>query len=170
MSLQTNCWVLRQNYGSKTDQLQMKNLIVSQKCVTCPWGGWGPERQNVIDGIYNDKTITGPRGRLSKGQDRRFVNEMNIGDIILIPFAKQNGCIVARITSNVEYSIDTGLCWSENNNRITISETGDLPFRPVGRRIEIIKDNFIPTRPIPNRMSLSKTNNIELQDIMNTSV
>ena len=170
MSLQTKYWVLRQNYGQKTDQTQMKNLILNQKCVTCPWGGWGAQRQNVIDGIYNDKSIARPGGRLSKGQDRRFVEEMNIGDIILIPFAKKNGCIVARITSNVQYSIDTGLCWTEHDDHITLSETGDLPFRPVGRRIEIIKDNFIPTRPIPNRMSLSKMNITDLEAIMNITL
>ena len=115
MSLQTNFWVLRQNYGEKTNQEQMKELILRQKFVACPWGGWGPERQNVIDGIYN-KQVVRPGGRTSNNQDKRFVEEMKIGDIILIPFAKKRGCIVARITSGVEYSIDTGLFWTEHRS------------------------------------------------------
>ena len=157
MSSQTNYWVLRQNYAEKTDQGQMKQLILDQKFVTCPWGGWGIPRQNVIDGLYNsDKQHIKPGGRSSKGQDKRFIEEMNVGDIIVIPFAKKRGCVVARITSNVEYSIDTGLFWTETEQHIKLSEDGATPFRPVGRRVEIIDENFIPTVTVTNRMSISK--------------
>jgi hypothetical protein len=157
MSSQPNYWVLRQNYSEKTDQNQMKSLILEQKFVTCPWGGWGISRQNVIDGVYNyNKQNIRPGGRSSKGQDRRFVEEMNIGDIIIIPFAKKHGCVVARISSNVEYAIETGLCWTETEQHIKLSKDGETPFRPVGRRVEIINENFMPTFTVSNRMSLSK--------------
>ena len=154
MNLQNNFWVLRQNYGEKTDQSQMKNLILNQKFVTCPWGGWGLERQNVIDGLYN-KQIVRSGGRSSSNQDKKFVEDMKIGDIVLIPFAKKRGCIIARITSDVEYSIDTGLFWTENKDKTTIDEQGDLPFRPVGRRIEIIRDDFLPEYRL-SMMTLTK--------------
>jgi hypothetical protein len=165
MSLKTNFWVLRQNYGEKTNQEQMKELILRQKFVACPWGGWGPERQNVIDGIYN-KQVVRPGGRTSNNQDKRFVEEMKIGDIILIPFAKKRGCIVARITSGVEYSIDTGLFWTEHENTIAIAEHGTLPFRPVGRRIEIIRDDFLPNGNL-NIMTLTKMNATLIENLHN---
>ena len=158
LQLQNNFWVLRQNYGEKTDQEQMRNLITSQKIVSCPWGGWGIERENVINGQYNNAPSDRPGSRSSKNQDKRFVEEMKIGDIVLIPFPKKRGCIVARISSDVEYSIDTGMFWTEKESRITIGEEGNLPFRPVGRHIQIIKDNFLPETIISNRQTLSKMN------------
>ena len=133
----------------------MKNLIKSQKFITCPWGGWGLARQNVVDGIFNDH-IDESRGRPSNGQDRRFVEDMRIGDIVLIPFAKGNGCLIARITSDVDYAINSGLHWNEEGNQIKIDNTG-RPFRPVGRYIEVIRENFIPNRSL-GQWSLSKMN------------
>lgn len=152
MNLKTNFWVLRQNYGEKTDQFQMKDLILSKKIVTCPWGGWGIYKQNVINGVYNDNCDSNS----SKGQDRRFVEEMKIGDIILIPFAKKKECILARIISNTENSFDTGLFYTEIEEKITLGDTGEHPFQPVIRHIEIIKDEFIPNCRVTNIQTLSK--------------
>ena len=156
MNSRNNFWVLRQNYGEITNQSDMKNLIMEQKIVTCPWGGWGLARQNVIDAIYNEHVIDMSK-RASSGQDRKFVEDIQIGDIVLIPFSGKKECIVARITSDVEYAIDTGLFWKENHaGKVKISSTVvGLPFRPVGRRIEIIDDKFIP-KIRPNRRTLSK--------------
>jgi hypothetical protein len=148
-------WVLRQNYGEKTDQDQMRALILEKKIVTCPWGGWGPSRENVINRIYNKDNIR-PGGRSSNNQDKRFVEEMNIGDIIIVPFPKNRGCIVARITSDVIDCIDTGLRCTETEERITLGLEGTFPFKPVGRRIEIIDECFMPARKITNHASLSK--------------
>ena len=156
MSLRNQFWVLRQNYAEITNQIDMKKLIKSQKFVTCPWGGWGIPRQNVIDGVYNE-TVCDESRRSSNGQDRKFVEEMKIGDIVLIPFAKGNGCLVARITSNVNYAIDSGLHWNAEGNQIKIGENNGLPFRPVGRYIEIISENFTPDKSL-GQWSLSKMN------------
>ncbi len=156
MSLRNQFWVLRQNYAEITNQIDMKNLIKAQKFVTCPWGGWGVPRQNVVDGIFNEKVSDESR-RSSNGQDRKFVEEMNIGDIVLIPFAKGKGCIIARITSDVNYAIETGMNWTKEGNQIKIGENDGLPFRPVGRYIEIINDNFVPEKSL-GQWSLSKMN------------
>jgi hypothetical protein len=147
MNLKTNFWVLRQNYGEKMNQTQMKDLILRKKIVTCPWGGWGIHKQNVINGVYNDN---------SSKQDRRFVEQMNIGDIILIPFAKKKECILARIISNTVNSFDTGLFYTVFEDKVTIGDTGENPFQPVIRHIEIIKDEFIPSSRITNLQTLSK--------------
>jgi hypothetical protein len=156
MSSRINFWVLRQNYGEITNQLDMKKIIMEQQIVTCPWGGWGLPRQNVIDAIYNEY-VPDKSKRGSSGQDRRFVEDMEIGDIVLIPFSGKKECIVARITSDVEYAIDTGFYWKETDaGKITIDDIDDgLPFRPVGRRIQIIDDKFIPKKQA-NRLTLSK--------------
>lgn len=158
MSLSNNFWILRQNYAEITNQTDMKNLILSQKFVTCPWGGWGLPRQNVIDGIYNAKT-SDRSGRHSSNQDRKFVEKIKIGDIVLIPFASRKECIIGRIVSDVDYCIDTGLYWSEQGSQIKISDnnTEGLSFKPVGRRIEILSESFIPNRRL-GQLTLSKMN------------
>ena len=143
MSCHNNFWVLRQNYGEITDQKDMINLIKEKRLVTCPWGGWGTPRQNVIDGIYNTRVCDESR-RSSKGQDRRFVEEIKIGDIIVIPFVGRKECIVARIVSNVDYATECGLSWKNINGLIKISKEVDgLPFRPISRHIEILNDKFV---------------------------
>jgi hypothetical protein len=142
MSLQNKFWVLRQNYGEITDQRDMESMIKKCKFITCPWGGWGLPRQNVIDGIYNE-TVSDESRRSSKGQDRRFVEEMQIGDIVLIPFTHKRGCIIARIVSDVEFATESGLHWKQDDGKIHVGEFIDgLPFRPIARHIQIISDNF----------------------------
>jgi hypothetical protein len=136
----------------------MKSMILSQKFVTCPWGGWGLARQNVIDGIYNAKT-SDISGRHSSNQDKKFVETIQIGDIVLIPFANSKECIICKIVSDVEYCIDTGLYWSEKGKQIKISENSNegVSFKPVGRRIEIISECFIPNRKL-GQLTLTKMN------------
>jgi len=155
--MRTNFWALRQNYAEKTNQTEMKDLIMSQKFITCPWGGWGQERENVVNNVYN-KVPCREGGRSASNQDFKFVEEMKIGDIVVIPFTKEADCIVARITSDVEYAINTGLFYSGvNDTQIRITKEGDLPFRPVGRRIEIIRTDYRPARRL-GQLTLSKLN------------
>jgi len=157
MASRINFWVLRQNYGEITNQTDMKKMIRSQQIVTCPWGGWGIPRQNVVDGVYNENKADISR-RPSGGQDRKFVEEMRVGDIVLIPFKGKKECILARIDSDVEYEINTGLYWKEyqDESKIRISDVAEgTPFRPVGRYIEIIDDKYVP-KSAPNRNTLSK--------------
>ena len=146
-------WILRQNYGSKTDQNDVRKLIMSQNFVSCPWGGWGVHRENVLLGVFNNPST----GESANDQDRKFVEEMQIGDILLIPFAGKKSCIVARITSDVEYKIDTGLFWTEINNKNKIGDEGE-PFSPVGRRIEVINPDFVKPTHLPRR-TLSQMKN-----------
>jgi hypothetical protein len=136
MNLSNKYWVLRQNYGEITNQRDMCALVKEQKFVTCPWGGWGLPRQNVIDDIYNERVSDESR-RSSLGQDRRFVEEMEVGDIVLIPFTKQRECIVARIVSGVEYAVESGLNWKQDEDKIRVGVFSEgLPFRPVARRLK----------------------------------
>ena len=162
-----NFWVLRQNYGEITNQTDMKNMIRSQEIVTCPWGGWGIPRQNVVDGVYNENVPDNSR-RPSSGQDRKFVEEMCVGDIVLIPYKGKKECILARIASDVEYAINTGLYWKEceDDSKIRICDIVDgTPFRPVGRRIQIINDKYVPKSAL-NRMSLSKMKKMKNDEIL----
>ena len=117
----------------------MRELVISQNIVTCPFGHLDNERNNVLDGVYNEDH---PEWR-SRSQDRKFIENMNIGDIIVIPFTGIPGCIIARIVSAPIYCIDTGLFTSMLNGEIQISPDGDTPFRPVGRKIQIIHYDFV---------------------------
>lgn len=136
--LQNQFWVLRQNYAEKTDQTNVRDLILSQHFVSCPWGGWGIHRENVVNGTYNDNPSV---GRSAYGQDRRFVEDMQIGDIVLVPFTRKDTCILARIVGPVEYAIDTGLSRIETDGIIKLGSEGE-PYRPVGRRIEILNAEY----------------------------
>lgn len=142
MSLRNQFWTLRQNYGERTNQKNMRDFILSTRFITCPWGGWGDHRTNVINGVFNEEPV-GNSKRTSRGQDRRFVQEMKIGDIVLIPFTGHDTCILARIIGDVEYGIDTGMFWRESNNKVVINVSGGEPFRPVGRRIEILNADLL---------------------------
>ena len=150
--LQNQNWILRQNYAEKTDQTNVRDLILSQQFVNCPWGGWGPHRENVVNGTYND---TPSVGKSAHGQDRRFVEDMQIGDIVLVPFTGKSTCILARIIGPVEYAIDTGLSRIETDGIIKLGSEGE-PYRPVGRRIEILNAAY-PKPTGLGQWTLSKT-------------
>ena len=131
-----NCqqfWTLRQNPYANTNQRQMRELILSQNIVTCPFGHLNEGRNNVLNGVYNEEQ--------SHSQDRKFIENMNIGDIILIPFAGLKECILARIISEPIYCLDTGLFTSMRHGKIQVTHEGDTPFRPVGRKIQIIRND-----------------------------
>lgn len=130
-------WAIRQNPRGNTNQLDVRKMIISHSIVTCPFGHLSPERNNVIDEIYNDN---------AHSQDKKFIENMNIGDIILIMFKGfGDSCIKARIMSDPIYAIDTKLFTLEKNGEIQISHKkkhNAIPFRPVGRKIQIICKNY----------------------------
>jgi hypothetical protein len=129
----------------------MRELIISQNIVTCPFGHLNEGRNNVINGVYNEEQ--------SLSQDRQFIENINIGDIILIPFAGLKECILARIVSEPIYGINTGLFTCMRDGKIQVTNDGDTPFRPVGRKIQIIRKDvrFKDKRVLPRR-SLSHIN------------
>jgi hypothetical protein len=148
-------WCIRQNPYANTDQRQMHELIISQNIVTCPFGHLNEVRNNVLNGVYNEEHPTWK----SHSQDRKFIENMNIGDIILIPFAGLRECILARIVSEPIYGVDTGLFTSMRDGKIQVTNKGDIAFRPVGRKIQIIRNDvrFNDKRVLP-RVSLSHIN------------
>lgn len=148
-----NFWSIRQNPYTKTNQTQMRDFILSQSVVTCPFGHIGHGRNNVIDRVYNETN--------SLSQDRKFIEDIKIGDIIVIPFAGLKECILAKIVTDPIYAIDTGLFHTSTFNKdgINLTEEGDTPFCPVGRKIEIINPSLVfqDKRVLP-RTSLSRIN------------
>ena len=132
-------WVNRQNPYANTNQRQMREFNISQKVITCPFGHLAEERNNVIGGKYNEEH---PQWK-SRSQDRIFIENMNIGDIIVIPYKGIKECIIARIVSDPIYGVDTGLFTIMRDGKIQISNEGDMPFRPVGRKIQIIRSDVI---------------------------
>jgi len=148
-------WSIRQNPYANTNQQQMRNLIISQNIITCPFGHMNNERNNVIDEIYNEQHAEWK----SNSQDRKFIENINIDDIILIPFAGLKECILAKIVSDPIICIETGLYTNLHEGIIQVSNEGIIPFRPVGRKIQIIhKDVIFKDKRIIPRVSLSKIN------------
>jgi len=144
-------WTLRQNPYANTNQKQMRELILSQNIVTCPFGHLNEGRNNVLNGVYNEEQ--------SHSQDRKFIENMNIGDIILIPFAGLKECILARIISEPIYCLDTGLFTSMRHGKIQVTNEGDTPFRPVGRKIQIIRNDVrFNDKRVLGRATLSHIN------------
>ena len=154
-------WIIRQNYGEKTCQLDMKNFIRSEKFITCPWGGWGEHRQNVIDGRFNIS---------ANDQDRKFVEDIKIGDIVLIPFAKNNGknngMFLAEIISDVVNDFESEFKYDLKGTKTRIQKNSGQIFRPVGRRIKIIREYHETIRGLPIK-TLTKKNEELLRVLIN---
>jgi hypothetical protein len=132
-------WSLRQNPYANTDQTQMRKAILENNFVSCPFGHISVCRNNLLDGRYNTE---------ANKQDVQFIEDMKIGDIVLIPFKGQKACILAKIVSDPVYCIETGLYTSQKAGeqiKISHSDAGGEPFRPVGRRIEILNSNVVFT-------------------------
>jgi hypothetical protein len=156
MTWRQQFWNLRQNPWAATDQDHMRDFITTQLIVTCPFGHLGDERNNVVAGTFNETSDWWE----SRSQDRKFIDTMMIGDIVVVPFPKQRTCILARIASTPIYGVDTGLFTRvQENGIVSLLPDGDQPFRPVGRRIEIIDANYdIPDKRVLPRVSLCKIN------------
>jgi hypothetical protein len=137
-----NIWSLRQNPYANTNQIHMRDFILSQGIVTCPFGHIGQERNNVIDEVYNESKA-GESERTSGSQDRKFIEEIKIGDTVIIPLKGIKECILAKITSKPIYAFNTGLFTTVTEKGIKVMDKGEIPFRPVGRRIEIIESCII---------------------------
>jgi len=130
---------IRQNPRGITNQKNMKDFIISQEYLTCPFGHLAEERNNVINGDYNEKD----KKWSSNSQDRKFIEDINIGDIVIITFSGIKECILARIVSEPIYGYETGLYVVEKEKEFQILKEGKIPFRPVVRRIQIIKKDVI---------------------------
>ncbi len=142
MSAQTNqYWSIRQNPRGNMDQVQMRDFVISQNLITCPFGHLSEERTAVIDAVYNENAKW-----KSKSQDRKFIEDMKIGDIIVIPFKGITPCLLAVIESDPIYAADTGYYYNTSHgDKIHLSQEreiggvgGGTPFRPVVRKIRII--------------------------------
>lgn len=147
--MEPTVWSIKQNPYQNTDQTLMRNLILREEMVTCPFGHVGEVRNNVIDGKYNE---TNEIGDPSLQQDRKFAEAIKIGDILVITFTGIKECILARVISDTKYLINTGLFTrlEETSGKFKIDNDGDVPFRPVGRTIQIIQSNVI----FPNKKKL----------------
>ena len=69
-------WSLRQNPYVNTNQVQMREIVLSQQFVSCPFGHITEEcKHNIQTGMYNKE---------AHSQDKKFIETMNVGDIVLI--------------------------------------------------------------------------------------
>jgi len=130
---------VRQNPYSKTSQKDMRSFIISQNLVTCPFGHLNDYKDNVISLEYNEDYNVWK----SLSQDRKFIEDIKIGDVIIIPFKGIKECILARIISEPIYDIYTGLFTNEIDGKIYFSNISGEHFKPVVRKIKIINSNII---------------------------
>ena len=134
----------------------MRNFVISQNLITCPFGHLSEERTAVIDEVDNENAKW-----KSKSQDRKFIEDMKIGDIIVIPFKGITPCLLAVIESDPIYAADTGYYYNtSHSDKIHISREreirGGTPFRPVVRKIRIIGEiTFSDKRKYLDMSSLS---------------
>lgn len=130
---------IRQNPYAKTNQKDMRNFIISQNVVTCPFGHRNEYRDNVVNLEYNEDHPVWK----SLSQDRKFVEDIQIGDYIIIPFKGIKECILAQILSEPIYNMNTGLFTCENEREIRLTTDSGNVFKPVVRKIKIIDTNII---------------------------
>ena len=105
MELEPTYHQIRQNPYGKTNQSEMRDYILDTGILSCPFGHIGECRGKIMDKTYNAE---------AKGQDQYFIEELKIGDIVVIVFKldgsdkKYNqvslrNCIVARILTERTY-------------------------------------------------------------------
>ena len=141
----TQYWCLRQNDAENMDQNSMYDFIIDTNIIICPWGLSGICKQNILNGLYNETRNLSPE-KVSKSQDRKFIEEININDIILIPFLNTKRCIIAKIISEPAYDMDTdySLIRSSLGKKLVKCSTDELEkCQPIGRFIQILDPNFI---------------------------
>ncbi len=151
-------WSIRQNPRGNMDQVQMRDFVISQNLITCPFGHLSEERTAVIDAVYNENAKW-----KSKSQDRKFIEDMKIGDIIVIPFKGITPCILAVIESDPIYAADTGYYYNTSHgDKIHLSREqeigGGTPFRPVVRKIRIIGEITFSDKRVLTMSSLCHIN------------
>ncbi len=135
-------WVLRVNPYERTDQNDMFKYIVKNKVIICPFGHIGEYRMNVLRRVYNvNHPVLG-----SSGQDKRFVEEIEIGDTILVMFTSTKKYLIVEVLSSAcevdvhySYTDDGSIIRIQHNDEIDIdSSTIAHPFKPVVRFIAIL--------------------------------
>ena len=128
---------VRQNYSAKTDQEQMRNFILETRILTCPWGNGKENMTRIGEGKYSED---------AKGQDKKFIEEIQIGDYVIIPFLYMRRCILAKVISVPQPYHYTGFYTDKDTKgNFTIlreKKEGSEPFIVFGRGIEIIYDDF----------------------------
>ena len=133
---------VRQNYSAKTDQEQMRNFILETRILTCPWGNGKGNMTRIGECKFRED---------AKGQDKRFMEEIQIGDHVIIPFKKEkkknfSKCILAKIIDEPLPFHYTGFYTGKNiQGNFTIlkeKKEGYEPFIVYGRRIEIIQEEM----------------------------
>lgn len=126
------------------------------------------KRNNTLDGIFNNNQQWS-----SSSQDRTFCEDIEIGDIVLIPFKSQRNCILAKVTSRPECFMKTGFYTTVGQNgTIRIQNNGEIPFCPIGRRIEILSTTvvFEDKRKCISRKSLSQLSPLTVEIVKDTLI
>lgn len=166
-------WILRQNPCQKTQQVDMMQFIQTEKIITCPYGHIAEASDYVDLSEYNQYS---EGQRTSQHQDRRFDQDMQIGDIVIIPFTGSSNVLIVRVESDscpsknfdsllVVYNREKQVVSIRKNvNRYRGSQFEIQFFRPVYRHVSIISETTRhPSVHFPQR-TLSQVRNPEILD------
>lgn len=142
-------WMVRQNPYQKTDSKSMFEFINKHKIITCPFAHTYEYSSIVENGEFSPII----RGWSAGGQDKKFIESIQIRDIVLIPFKKLNKIIIARVISSIQKPklfTDLFTIKDKNGNVVEITSnpefyqeylqdyTIELNFCPIYRNIEIL--------------------------------
>lgn len=133
----------------KTNQNVMKKFIIDEEVITCPFGHVHDYSDNANQRIYSSSPT--PRQNiiwLSDGQDKKFMEKIDIGDIVVTPFKDQNKVLISEITSEPyrKNFTDMFVVFKDNNYHcitkdISLYEDDKFhieTFKPVVRDINIL--------------------------------
>lgn len=155
----------RQNPYAKTDQSVMLEFMREYKIITSPFGHDQWYAQRVDAGEYNEYS-TDTISWVSKSQDRKFVDTLQIGDFVATPLAGKRKIIISQVASNSyrRNFQNVFIVWDTSNpgtpiflgiyydiNRFRDAKYTIAVFSPIVRDI-IIHGVF----SIPNTISLKK--------------
>ena len=67
------------------------DFIKNNNLITCPWGHSNDCTDNVWNRMYNVE---------AKGQDKKFCEELNVGDYVVIPIERKKKFMLKKITNS----------------------------------------------------------------------
>lgn len=156
---------MRQNPLQKTDQHDMWTFINKNQILTCPYGHI-PDASTYVDrgdfGVYNENGIT------ARDQDRRFVQEMQEDDIVIVLFKGIHRVMIARVESECHPSKNFDSLFVVKRNRNIVSVKSDIGryrsseyviehFRPMYRNIRILR-----TVPYPHDVNIHRRRSLSV--------
>ena len=127
-SLRQNPDYIRAGYSSNIPQEDMYEFAMEFEYIQCPWSYYPRERVEIRDGIYPNKAA------------RIFMNDLKIGDQVVILYKGLKKSIHAEVVSEPEYDLDSNVYARKISHHLWKNKINPENYNPIVRKIRVIKE------------------------------